>query len=432
MKIKIALLSLVTASMVLALHGCSTKVDNAAQPVDKDIALYQGRPLQPWHIVIDNQGNNQLLNGAFARLSDETITITTSDKLFKDDALTVKFEEAWDGEVYMSHGRPLDLTQYIEKGTLAFDFNSIDMKSANLQTSINCGDNCNNVIDLWPYAKEFEGKGWQKVAIPLSCFASSRADFSAVAKPFAITFSGTGEFSFSNITITRESTANFDCPNQDTLTTHPQPLRAFWADEWWPNRVEEKKTTQSGDEKLLLVGDSITHGWEQDSGQAVWQKHFSDVSTLNLGFGGNRTENVLWLAEQGLLDNLNAKLTVIMIGTNNTGHRMDSPESIHDGVKAIVQTVTQKIPTSKVLLLAIFPRGTDDNDKLRINNQKTNVLLKKLAKNQGILFADINASFLTKDKILSKDIMPDLLHPNAKGYEIWAQQLTPYVDKYVR
>jgi lysophospholipase L1-like esterase len=33
---------------------------------------------------------------------------------------------------------------------------------------------------------------------------------------------------------------------------------------------------------------------------------------------------------------------------------------------------------------------------------------------------DVGSKFLGPDGTLSRDIMPDLLHPNEKGYQIWA------------
>jgi lysophospholipase L1-like esterase len=33
---------------------------------------------------------------------------------------------------------------------------------------------------------------------------------------------------------------------------------------------------------------------------------------------------------------------------------------------------------------------------------------------------------------LSKDIMPDYLHPNAKGYEIWAEAIDPTLKKMLK
>ena len=73
----------------------------------------------------------------------------------------------------------------------------------------------------------------------------------------------------------------------------------------------------------------------------------------------------------------------------------------------------------------IFPRGADANDKLRINNQRMNVELEKIVKQQGILFSNINNHFLTKKAELNSDIMPDYLHPHTQGCEIWAEQLAP-------
>lgn len=404
----------------------------------QDIHLYRGRPLQPWHIVIDNQGNNQLLSGAFARLSDNTITVTTSDKDIQEDALTVAFNEAWNGAVYMSHGAPLNLQNYLKTGALSFDFNSLNVAKAGLQIALSCGENCENLVDLWPFAKAQQGKAWQRLTVPLSCFQSSKSDFSAVAKPFALKFYGTGEFSFANISLVlnhqqqdAESTV-LNCPNQETLAITPAPLRAFWADDWWMSRHQHKLHAPEREQaQLLMIGDSITHGWE-DAGKAVWQQHFSDVKTFNIGFGGNRTENVLWHFEQGLIDGLEPKLVALMIGTNNTGHRLDSPEKITLGVKKILLEIKQRLPNSRILLQAIFPRGESPSDEARVNNEKANRLLKTLAQQQNVMYVDFNQAFLSAEQRLSKKVMPDLLHPNEVGYQIWAEQLTPFIDKYVR
>ncbi len=64
--------------------------------------------------------------------------------------------------------------------------------------------------------------------------------------------------------------------------------------------------------------------------------------------------------------------------------------------------------------------------------KKTNLLLSQIATNEQVLFANFNQAFLTPSGELSTSIMPDLLHPNADGYDIWAEQLTPYINQYVR
>ncbi len=69
---------------------------------------------------------------------------------------------------------------------------------------------------------------------------------------------------------------------------------------------------------LLWIGDSITHGWEE-KGKAVWEKYYAPRHSFNIGYSGDRTEQVLWRLENGEIDGIAPKVVVIMIGTNNTG-----------------------------------------------------------------------------------------------------------------
>jgi len=46
-----------------------------------------------------------------------------------------------------------------------------------------------------------------------------------------------------------------------------------------------------------------------------------------------------------------------------------------------------------------------------------------------VFFLNINKAFLAPDGTLSKDIMPDLLHPNGEGYKIWQREMQPTLDK---
>jgi beta-glucosidase len=39
---------------------------------------------------------------------------------------------------------------------------------------------------------------------------------------------------------------------------------------------------------------------------------------------------------------------------------------------------------------------------------------------------------LSADGTLSKDVMPDLLHPNEKGYELWAAAMEPELQKLMK
>ncbi len=120
-----------------------------------------------------------------------------------------------------------------------------------------------------------------------------------------------------------------------TLATTPVPQGDGAPSEWWMARHREKLAQRDPDVELVLIGDSITHGWE-DPGRTVWADNFADIDMLNLGYSADRTEHVLWRLEHGEVEGLDPDLVVMMIGTNNTGHRMDPPEAIEAGVRAIV------------------------------------------------------------------------------------------------
>jgi lysophospholipase L1-like esterase len=201
--------------------------------------------------------------------------------------------------------------------------------------------------------------------------------------------------------------------------------------------------SKKGEAKLVFLGDSITHGWES-RGKAVWDKYWAPLNAANFGIGGDRTEHVLWRLEHGNFDGLKPKEIVIMIGTNNTGHvgrpqKENNGEVYHcsaqetaQGVKAIIDKLKVKCPGAKILLLAIFPRGATPEDPYRMQNTETNKIIKTYADDKTVFFMDIGDKFLAPDGTLSKDIMPDLLHPNEKGYEIWAQAIQGKVKELLK
>ena len=203
------------------------------------------------------------------------------------------------------------------------------------------------------------------------------------------------------------------------LSTTPQDRQ----DEWWPKRFAEKKAqAEKGESPYVFMGDSITHGW--DSQKEVFEKCLPGMSMVNLGFSGDRTEQTLWVINHIDWTKVNAKVLMLMIGTNNTGHRnrdQESPDDTFDGIKAIIKNLREKTPETKILLLAIFPRGEKASDQARVRNSTVNAMIPTLADNQHVFFMDIGARFLADDgATLVKEVMPDLLHPNGKGYEIWA------------
>jgi beta-glucosidase len=180
---------------------------------------------------------------------------------------------------------------------------------------------------------------------------------------------------------------------------------------------------KKGGVDLIFIGDSITQGWE-GAGKAMWDQFYAKRKAVNLGISGDQTQHVLWRLDNGNIEGISPKLAVIMIGTNNAAS--NSPEEIAEGITAIVKKLRDKLPNTKILLLAVFPRS-EKQDALRAKLDTVNGIIAKLDDGKKVHFLDIGPKFLEKDGTLPKSVMPDALHPNEKGYEIWAQAIEPSV-----
>lgn len=124
------------------------------------------------------------------------------------------------------------------------------------------------------------------------------------------------------------------------------------------------------------------------------------------------------------MEGISPKLAVLMIGTNNSGS--NTAEEIGAGIQAVVKKLREKLPKTKVLVLAIFPRGANP-EPVREKNAKASQIAAELADNKMIYFMDIGDKFLSADGSLAKEIMPDFLHLSPEGYEIWASSIEPKV-----
>lgn len=178
---------------------------------------------------------------------------------------------------------------------------------------------------------------------------------------------------------------------------------------------------------LAFVGDSITRRWRGEGNKAVWDKYWGSYRAVNMGIGGDATQNVLWRLQNGQLDGYQARLFVVMIGTNNCWGKVTVPADVADGVKKILELIQSKQPQAKILLLSILPVGAKPNPG-RETRSAINALISKFA-GGSVHYMDIAAKFLEPDASISKDVMPDHLHLAPKGYEIWSEAIKDKVKE---
>jgi lysophospholipase L1-like esterase len=175
---------------------------------------------------------------------------------------------------------------------------------------------------------------------------------------------------------------------------------------------------KQGNIDLLLDGDSITDWWVQgDANKAMFDKYFGGYRTANFAIAGDTTQGVLWGLHNGEGQGFQPKAIMMMIGTNNSG-TFTAPE-IAEGVGAVVLEMRKNFPDAKILLLAIFPRSTP-GDPVRDKIADVNRIISKLDDQQHVFYMDIGSKFLGPDgTFLPDSFRADLLHPQAKGYDIW-------------
>jgi beta-glucosidase len=182
---------------------------------------------------------------------------------------------------------------------------------------------------------------------------------------------------------------------------------------------------------LLFMGDSITDFWRNEgpagepnpprAGKVVFDQYFGRWRTANFGISGDHLAGVLWRLRHGEAEGFQPKAIMLMIGTNDASSPpfCSAPE-IAEGIGAIVLEMRRDFPNAKILLLGIFPRG-EPGDEVRQTVLAVNPIIARLDDGQHVIYRDIGSIFLQPDGTIAPDIMADRLHPNRKGYVLWAE-----------
>jgi len=218
--------------------------------------------------------------------------------------------------------------------------------------------------------------------------------------------------------------------NKSTSSSALIPATRTTPTNWLARHEGFVKEAKKGGVDILFLGDSITDMW-RNKGVNVWNKCYALRHAANFGIGGDRTQHVLWRIGHGELDGLKPKVTVLMIGTNNSNS--DPAADIAQAIKMIIDDIHARLPETKILLLAVFPRNkpTDKPEQMDKIHQ-VNELIARYADGRKVKFLDIGPKLVGPDGKVPADIMADFLHPTEKGYQIWADAMNPMLDAMVK
>ncbi|QBE65486.1 GDSL-type esterase/lipase family protein [Pseudoduganella lutea] len=422
------------------LAGASAHAAAAGAATPDQLTLFKNRPGAGLQVTIADPDNAVPLAGKSTVVptsgkQPEAVVRGATGKVAGRDALTLAWQKTWYASLRVErpHGHaPVDLRPYLDKGIVAFDLNVVEMAKGGIDFKLDCGKDCERKVPYVLPGRAAAGQGWKNVSFAVSCFVRDGDFFETVMKPFSVEATGQGEVAIANVRILKTGTPNTSCPDYKTRSVTPEPLNESWAIDWWMPRHEEKvkdnaQRRASGTlPQLVFIGDSISEGWAKE-GKEEFARRYARYHPINLGFGGDRTENILWRVQHGEVDGLDPKVVVLMAGTNNTGSRQEDPATTAAGLRRVIDELQGRLPNAKILLLGVFPRDAADSASRRINSA-INARIATFADNRRVFFADIGSAFLDEQGTLSKDIMPDLLHPNARGYEIWGKAMDPVLQ----
>jgi beta-glucosidase len=178
---------------------------------------------------------------------------------------------------------------------------------------------------------------------------------------------------------------------------------------------------------VLLVGDSITIQWGDS-----WKRNFPDKKAVNIGIGGEKTQNVLWRLDHGGVAGLEPKVVILMIGNNNMFFTPETGiEPVAKGIKTCAANLRDKFPNAPLIVAKVLPAHAPGN-RFYEDIKKTNAALDglDLAADPMVQVLDLTADFTESDGTLKKSLFkPDNIHLSPAGYDAYAGRLKPMLEK---
>jgi lysophospholipase L1-like esterase len=208
------------------------------------------------------------------------------------------------------------------------------------------------------------------------------------------------------------------------------PAAGFWGGTNWLDfhaGLVKTAAAARGPIDVLLVGDSITQQWG-----GTWAKHFPTWKTVNIGIGGDKTQNVLWRLDHGGVDGLEPRACVLLIGNNNMFFTPETGiEPAAAGIKACLDNLRGRFPEAAIVVVKIFPAHAPGN-RFHEDIKKTNAALdaQNLAALPNVQVLDLTADLVHEDGTLRQELFhADGIHLLPAGYDVYAAKLRPLLEK---
>ncbi|MFM1754657.1 MAG: hypothetical protein RLZZ236_1596 [Bacteroidota bacterium] len=182
---------------------------------------------------------------------------------------------------------------------------------------------------------------------------------------------------------------------------------------------------QSGEKRIVLMGDSITEFWSQ-----IQPAFFTNTSYINRGISGQTTPQMLIRFRPDVL-NLHPDVVVILAGVNDIAG--NSGPTTNDAIFGNIISMVElaKANGIKVILCSVLPANNfywRPNNKASQTIIQLNQMIQLYAEENNIPYVDYHTAMTDSKNGLPIEFSEDGVHPNLNGY----QTMQPLLEKAVQ
>lgn len=213
----------------------------------------------------------------------------------------------------------------------------------------------------------------------------------------------------------------------EPLSCRPEPRD----NDWWVKRFEKnRERIDRGGVDLLLLGDSIVESLDGD-GQRVQEYYYGDRNAVNMGFGGDRTEHLLWRLDHLPMDKIAPRAAVLMIGSNNL-YGPEPDEAIALGVRRCVDRLRSLYPAMPILLLGVTPEGERPDEGVNVRIANLNRLIREATSDvANLVYREVGSLWCDENGWATLKMTRDHCHPNAAGCQAWLADIEPVISEWL-
>ncbi|HEX5461204.1 MAG TPA: exo 1,3/1,4-beta-D-glucan glucohydrolase [Steroidobacteraceae bacterium] len=179
--------------------------------VDNTSFFTSGRTGSGWHWAIaDDAGASPVPHGIGA--SDaRRLTLTSIDKTKQEDSRRLRWSGTGHSTAEITGATAIDLTRQTNgQLSLGFDYRVEDAPSAEVTLGMACGASCGGTVPIAPALRAAPRGQWQRLDVPLACFAAAGQNMRRVLTPFALQTAGKLTLDIANVHL--DSGAAATCP----------------------------------------------------------------------------------------------------------------------------------------------------------------------------------------------------------------------------